>query len=77
MFPRQTRGKAVEMSPAKVAAALAICARCSVTKACANGAIERREMYGIWGGLTPERINRIADDRARMVRASTQQGNRT
>ena len=61
---------------ANAAAALAICARCSVAEACANGAIERREMHGIWGGLTPERINRIADDRARMVRTSTQQGNR-
>lgn len=68
MFPRQTRGKATEMSPAKVAAARAICEGCPVAEPCADGAIQRREQYGIWGGLTPIRIAAIADDRERMRR---------
>lgn len=68
MFPRQTRGKATEMSPAKVAAARAICDGCALIEPCADGAIRRREQYGIWGGLTPSRIAAIADDRERMRR---------
>jgi WhiB family redox-sensing transcriptional regulator len=64
MFPHQTRGKAKEMSHEKVVAALAICDGCPAIEPCADGAIRRREQYGIWGGLTPERIDIIAESRA-------------
>ena len=73
MFGAACSGRTLEMFPRyydgpKAAAAFAICAKCSAVEACANAAIERRETYGIWGGLTPERIAAIADDRERMVR---------
>lgn len=61
MFPRQYDGP-----PARKA--IAICGTCPVCEECADGAIQRREQYGIWGGLTPSRIAAIADDRERMRR---------
>ena len=33
-----------------IARAKAICARCSLRSRCLEGAIERREEYGVWGG---------------------------
>lgn len=33
-----------------VARAKAICARCSLRVRCLEGALERRETYGVWGG---------------------------
>ena len=36
------------------AAALAICAECPVLRACRQEALSRREVYGVWGGLTED-----------------------
>jgi WhiB family redox-sensing transcriptional regulator len=33
-----------------IARAKAICAGCTLTEACLEGAIERREPWGVWGG---------------------------
>ncbi|MEP7054381.1 MAG: WhiB family transcriptional regulator [Actinomycetota bacterium] len=35
-------------------AAKAICRRCPVLSTCAEFALSTREVYGVWGGLTPE-----------------------
>lgn len=37
---------------ATIAAAKAVCATCPIRQACLDGAIERDERYGVWGGLT-------------------------
>ena len=37
-----------------------ICASCSVLEACRQQAIERREPYGIWGGLTEQERREVA-----------------
>ncbi len=42
-----TRG--VSTAPAKK-----VCARCPVTNECLAYALERRDPYGIWGGLTED-----------------------
>ena len=39
--------------PASARRAVAICKTCPVMAECAEYAIERREVYGIYGGLTP------------------------
>lgn len=36
--------------PYDIARAKAICARCRVRQACLNGALERGELWGVWGG---------------------------
>ena len=33
-----------------IARAKAICARCPLREPCLNGAVERREPWGVWGG---------------------------
>lgn len=33
-----------------VARAKAICSRCEMATECLNGAMDRREVYGVWGG---------------------------
>lgn len=46
--------------------ALELCARCEVRQECLESAIERREMYGIWGGmLESDRRTLIRDIRRR------------
>jgi WhiB family redox-sensing transcriptional regulator len=37
-------------APADVEAAKALCRECPVMIACFNGALERREPWGVWGG---------------------------
>jgi len=37
-------------SPAELELAKAYCADCPVRMACLNGALERREPWGVWGG---------------------------
>lgn len=37
------------------AAAVAVCHRCRVMQECRAYAVETREPYGVWGGLTEER----------------------
>lgn len=39
---------------ARVAGAKAVCARCPVSVACLQDALDRNERFGVWGGLTPE-----------------------
>ena len=34
-----------------IARAKAICARCSLQRSCLDGALERQEAYGVWGGV--------------------------
>lgn len=62
MFPRHYDGPSA-------AKAVALCETCPVCEECADGAISRREKFGIWGGLTPERIDIIAKSRAEMLNA--------
>src|ERR687898_29668 len=33
-----------------IARAKAICSRCGLAEACLSGALERAEVYGVWGG---------------------------
>ncbi|MER5887278.1 WhiB family transcriptional regulator [Streptomyces sp. NPDC001941] len=40
--------------PFVVEIARRVCERCPVQRACLQGALERGEQYGMWGGLTPE-----------------------
>lgn len=36
----------------RTAAAKALCSGCTVRQECLEGALDRKEQYGIWGGLT-------------------------
>lgn len=42
------------------AAAKSICQGCPVIKDCLQWAVSVQEPYGVWGGMTPEERNRIA-----------------
>jgi WhiB family redox-sensing transcriptional regulator len=44
-FPERGRGR-------QTRAAKQVCAKCEVREACLERAIENREPYGIWGGMT-------------------------
>ena len=46
------------------AEALSICATCPVRAQCLDDALRNREIYGIWGGTTPEQRRRIRRERA-------------
>lgn len=50
------------------AAAKAVCASCPVREDCLTTAIQTREQYGIWGGLTSRERRRMIR-RARRARA--------
>lgn len=39
-----------------------ICARCPYKAPCLLGAIERKERFGIWGGMTIPQIRRLGRD---------------
>lgn len=54
------RGVAAQRGVAK---AKATCAQCPVSEPCLEGALERRELFGVWGGLTVK-------ERQRMIRAT-------
>lgn len=43
-----------EARTARAMAAKVICAACPVIKECREFALERREPYGVWGGMTEE-----------------------
>lgn len=47
-----------EEEPDKVVQAKAICWSCPIRQECLTRAMERKEEYGIWGGLTAEERNR-------------------
>lgn len=51
LFPELDFIEAKPNSPQERAARI-ICAACPVRLACATGALERREKWGVWGGLT-------------------------
>lgn len=52
--------------------AKSICAMCPVRIQCLNYAIENKERFGIWGGLTPhERYGRRAGLRPERIREMT------
>jgi len=45
--------------PTKVAAAKRVCARCPLHTACLNWALETRQDFGVWGGLSETERRRI------------------
>lgn len=45
--------------PARNRAAAHVCERCPVRQECLNSAIERRELWGIWGGMYPHERARL------------------
>jgi WhiB family redox-sensing transcriptional regulator len=49
-FPVGSTGVALD----EVAAAKAICSRCSVVDACRDYAVSSRQPFGVWGGLDEE-----------------------
>ena len=49
-FPVSSAGGSLE----QVAEAKAVCASCVVQRQCLAFAMQTRQMYGIWGGLTEE-----------------------
>jgi hypothetical protein len=51
LFPELDFVEAKTGSPQEAACRI-ICAACPVRLACATGALERREKWGVWGGLT-------------------------
>ena len=48
-----------------IARAKAICSRCSLATSCLNGALERLEPWGVWGGQLVENGRVIAERRPR------------
>jgi WhiB family redox-sensing transcriptional regulator len=48
-----------------IRAARAVCARCPVRGACAEFALEHRELQGIWGGTTEDERRRLRRAQAR------------
>ena len=51
------------------AAALLVCVRCPVLRACREHALERGEVYGVWGGLTEEQREQVRRARVRRRRS--------
>ncbi|WP_131771004.1 WhiB family transcriptional regulator, partial [Candidatus Protofrankia californiensis] len=60
--PEGERGPA---RAAREAAAKAVCARCPVIQACAEHALQAREPYGVWGGLSESEREAILTGRTR------------
>lgn len=58
-FPVSSTGKSLD----QVAEAKAVCARCLVRRQCLEFALETRQAYGIWGGLTEDERTLRAQDR--------------
>ena len=44
--------------PSQQQPALRLCEACPVRKECLKSALEKKEIWGIWGGLTPKKIRR-------------------
>jgi WhiB family redox-sensing transcriptional regulator len=60
------------VSHAQVDAARAICATCSVQEECLTYALDNKEIFGIWGGLSERQRRRIRrDTRHNVVRYLT------
>jgi WhiB family transcriptional regulator, redox-sensing transcriptional regulator len=62
-FPISTKGPAEQ----QIARAKRICAECAVRRECLEFAVAHDQMYGIWGGTTPDDRRR---DRRRKRRAT-------
>lgn len=52
-------GERGEAHDAREAAAKAVCAGCPVRSECRRHALETREQYGVWGGLTEAERHRL------------------
>ncbi len=61
--PEGERGPA---RAAREAAAKAICAQCPVINECASHALEVREPYGVWGGLSEDDREAVYAGRKRL-----------
>lgn len=46
--------------PAQVRAAIRVCLSCPIRLECLAQALDRGELYGIWGGATPAERARVA-----------------
>ncbi|MEV6738616.1 WhiB family transcriptional regulator [Streptomyces sp. NPDC051104] len=57
--------------PGKLQAIVAkqICARCPAITPCLDGALQRREPVGIWGGLDPDERTQLVVNRGRSTQA--------
>lgn len=59
-FPQEGRGKGAGAAARERDRATAtVCTGCPVVEKCLATALENREQYGIWGGLTTDERNRI------------------
>jgi WhiB family transcriptional regulator, redox-sensing transcriptional regulator len=66
-FPVSFAGRSLE----QVAEAKAVCARCVVQRQCLAFAMQTRQMYGIWGGLTEEERARKTRRREAIIPPAT------
>jgi WhiB family redox-sensing transcriptional regulator len=66
-FPISTTGPAEQ----QIATAKMICAGCGVRRECLEFALSHDQVYGVWGGTTPEERQR---DRRRRLRAAAAAG---
>jgi len=63
-FPIGSTGDAVP----QIAAAKSICAACPVLAQCLDFALEARQDYGVWGGLTEDERRSLRRSRQRRAR---------
>jgi WhiB family transcriptional regulator, redox-sensing transcriptional regulator len=70
-FPISTKGPAEK----QIARAKLICARCTVRRECLEFAMDHDQLYGIWGGTTPE--DRQRERRRKRRRAAAAAAKRT
>jgi WhiB family redox-sensing transcriptional regulator len=63
-FPIGTTGDAV----AQIVAAKSICATCPVLSTCLEFALDSRQDYGVWGGLTEDERRSLRRSRQRRAR---------
>jgi WhiB family redox-sensing transcriptional regulator len=63
-FPIGTTGDAVP----QIMAAKSICATCPVLSTCLEFALESRQDYGVWGGLTEDERRSLRRSRQRRAR---------
>ncbi|GAA2417857.1 WhiB family transcriptional regulator [Streptomyces mauvecolor] len=57
-------------SSPRIARAQAICRRCPLLVSCHQGALERDEEYGVWGGLTEDERRSLKRGARRSARAA-------
>jgi WhiB family redox-sensing transcriptional regulator len=70
-FPISSAG----LGEQRIARAKMICARCQVRRECLEFALAHDQVYGVWGGTTPE--DRQRDRRRRRRRAAAAAARRT